>query len=104
MTSIWRDDSGASVQTIKPNWAKIQNVTVSGSSAATSNGMPNGCTLAMLISTTNCWFIKGATAAKDATSIYLGAGVYFYLPISEGEKVAFIQDSAGGTAQVIPAL
>ena len=106
MTQLYCDDVGHRVQTIKPNWAKIQNVTVSGTSAPTTNGMPHGCTLAMLICTTNSWFKSATspTAAKDSTSIYLPAGVYFYLPIAEGEKVAFIQDSAGGTAQVIPAL
>jgi len=106
MTTLYRDDVGGSVQTIKPLWAKIQNVTVSGSSSPTTNGAAHGVSLLMLISTTNCWFKAAAspTAAKDATSIYLPAGVYFYLPVVEGEKVAFIQDSAGGTAQVIPAL
>jgi len=106
LTQLYRDDVGASVQVIKPNKTKMQNVTVSGTSAPTTNGMPHGCTLAMLTSTTNCWFNWGAspTAAKDSTSIQLGAFVFFYLPVSEGDKVAFIQDSAGGTAQVIPAL
>lgn len=109
MSKLFRGDDGGPVQIIQPNWAKIQNVTVSGSSSPTTNGAPHGCTLVMLISTTNCWFRADAqgvtpTAAKDATSIYLPAGVYFYLPATEGTKVAFIQDSAGGTAQVIPAL
>lgn len=106
MTKLYRDDTGSVVQTIYPNLAKVQNVSISGTSAPTTNGSPHGCTLLMLISTTNCWFTWGTspTAAKDATSIYLAAGVYFYLPVTEGTKVAFIQDSASGTAQVIPAL
>ncbi len=107
MSKLFRGDDGGPVQIIQPNFAKIQNVTVSGTSAPTTNTMPHGCTLAMMISTTNCWFNAGAgtpVAAKDNTSIYMPAGVYFYLPVTEAVKVAFIQDSAGGTAQVIPAL
>lgn len=106
MTKLYRDDTGQVVQSVNPNRAKIQDVSVSGTSAATTNGSPHGCTLAMLISTTNCWFDFGTspTATAAAPSIYLPAGVYFYLPVVEGTKVAFIQDSASGTAQVIPAL
>ena len=108
MSGLFRDATGQIVQIINPNFAsgKIQNVSITGTSAPTTNGAPHGCTLLMLISTTNCWFRSGTspTAAKDATSIYLPAGVYFYLPCNEGDKVAFIQDSASGTAQVIPAL
>ncbi len=104
MSKLFRDERGQVVQIIDPNYPKIQTVAVSGSSAQTSNGMPHGCTLAMLVSTTNCWFSTAASAAKDATSIYLNAGTFFYHPCVEGTKFAFIQDSASGTAQVIPAL
>jgi len=112
MSTIYRDESGHLVQAIRPDFANIQNVSVGAASAATTNAVPkddNGQSnrLVMLISTTACWFRVGAnpTAAKDATSIYLPANVYFYQPVIAGsDKVAFIQDSAGGTAQIIPAL
>ena len=107
MTALFNDSNGRTAQIINPNFDsnRIQNVTVSGTSAPTTNAVPDGCRLVMLVSTTNCWFRPGAspTAAKDNTSIYLPAGVYFYLPVTGRAKVAFIQDSAGGTAQVIPA-
>ncbi len=107
MSRLWKDHNGNSVQIIEPDKPNIQNVSVSGSSAPTANPVPKACGLAMLISTTNCWFNWGVapSAAKDTTSIYLPAGVYFYLPVTGGaDKVAFLQDSAAGTAQVIPAL
>ncbi len=106
MSKLSRGDDGEPLQLVGLNYAKIQNVSVSGSSAPTTNGMPHGCTLAILVSTTNCWFkcATSPTAAKDATSIFLAAGVYFYHPCAEGDKFAFIQDSSSGTAQVIPAL
>ncbi len=107
MSQLYRDHNGASAQVIKPDKTTIQNVSISATSAPSSAAVPNACGLVMLISTTNCWFNWGAspTAAKDTTSIYLPAGVYFYLPVTGGtDKVAFIQDSGSGTAQVIPAL
>lgn len=106
MSQLWEDHNGKAVQIINPDKATIQNVSVSGTSAPTTNPVPNSCGLVILISTTNCWFNWGAspTAAKDSTSIYLPAGAYFYLPVAGGvDKIAFIQDSASGTAQVIPA-
>ena len=106
MSRLPRDDTGDTIQVVRLDYANIQNVSVSGTSAATTNGMPHGCTLALLVSTTNCWFrcATTPTAAKDNTSIYLAAGMYFYHPCAANDKFAFIQDSASGTAQVIPAL
>ncbi len=106
MSTLHTGDKGEYLQLVKLDYANIQNVSVSGSSAPTTNQMPGGCTLAILISTTNCWFRCGSspTAAKDNTSIFLAAGVYFYHPCLATDKFAFIQDSSSGTAQVIPAL
>lgn len=104
MSSLARDSNGQIIQAINPH--TIQNVSVAAASAACSNAVGGNTTMVMLISTTNCWFKKAAspTAAKDATSVYLPAGVYYYLPVKGGsDKVAFIRDSADGTAQVIEA-
>lgn len=110
MSRLISDSNGNVVQTIKPNMAKIQNVTTGAGSVPTTNpiegtGAERG-DIAMLISTTDCWFNIGAApvAAKDNTSIFLPAKVYFYIEVKGGvTKVAFIQDSAPGVAQVIPA-
>lgn len=118
MASLYKDENGNLVQTIRPDFANIQNVTVGAASAATASAIPKDANashpmfqgalrLVMIISTTACWFRVGAnpTAAKDNTSIYLPANVYAYVPVLAGtDKIAFIQDAAGGTAQVIPAL
>ncbi len=105
MTKLYCDDTGRTVQVINPNYAKIQNVSFD-SSTPTTTGAPHGCTMVMLIATQDCWFRSGAspTAAASATSIFLPAKVYFYHPVIEGDKVAFIKNTDAGTAQVIPAL
>lgn len=78
-----------------------QNVTVAGASAAVTNAFGSVGDV-RLVSTTNCWvnFGKTPTAAVAANNIYLPAGVVEYFHVSPGEKVAVIQDSAGGTLNV----
>lgn len=106
MSELYRDHNGRVAQLIIPDYLNIQTVSVSGTSAPTSNAVPNACTLLMLWCSQDAYFNVGAspTAVKDATSIPLTAKTYFYLPISQnsGLKVAFIRDSADGTAWVIP--
>jgi hypothetical protein len=105
-STLIKDANGFPVQAIKPDWSNIQNVTTSGTSAATADALPADSSIAMIIATEDVWFIKGAspTAAKDDTSIFLPANTYIFIPVIGGtDKIAFIQDSTGGTAQVIPA-
>lgn len=112
MSSLVRDAQNAVAQFLQPDLSSIQNVSVIVTSAATTNAVSkdtDGKTkrLFMIISTTACWIRWGAspTAAKDNTSVYLPANTYFYLELVGGtDKVAFIRDSADGTAQVIPTL
>ena len=106
MSEQVRGSNGGLFQTINFNYAKIQRVSVSGTSAQTTNGMPHGCTMAMVSCDVDCFMNCAAnpTAVADATSIEVYAKVYFYHPVKEGDKLAFIQKTSAGTAQVIPAL
>lgn len=55
-----------------------------------------------VVCTSNAWINIGAnpTAAAADNSLYMPAGVVEYFHINPGEKVAVIQDSAGGNMVV----
>jgi hypothetical protein len=81
-------------------WSGVSDyVTVSGTSAQ-SAAFGNHTHEVRIVSTTNCHINFGANptaAATDNNGIYLPAGVVEYFHVSPGQKVAAIQDSAGGT-------
>lgn len=79
-----------------------QNVTVSGTSAAVTNAFAATTGDIRVVSTTNCWIAIGAspTATTGAGSSYLPAGAIEYFHVTGGQKIAAIQDSAGGTLNV----
>lgn len=80
-----------------------QNVTIGATTAATTNVISPGIHEIRVVSTTNTWIKIGdgtPTAAAAANNIYLPSGVVEYFHVSPGQKVAGIQDSAGGTLNV----
>lgn len=80
-----------------------QNVTVAASSAATANAFGANTSEIRVVSTTNCWAKIGdgtPTAAAAANNFYLPAGVVEYFHVTPGQRIAVIQDSAGGTLNV----
>ena len=80
-----------------------QNVTVSGSSAQSTAFGTAGIrynVLVRLVSTTNCRFVTGANPTATSTSTYLPAGLVEFTEIKQGDKLAVIQDSAGGTLNI----
>lgn len=79
-----------------------QNATVGAASTAVTNGFAAGIHDVRVVCTTNCWITFGAspTATTGAGSMYLPAGLVEYFHVSPGQKVAVIQDSAGGTLNV----
>lgn len=76
-----------------------QNITVAAASAAVTNAFASGTFEVRIVSTVSCWITFGTspTATAGAGSIYLPAGVVEYFHVSPGQKVAAIQDAAGGT-------
>jgi FtsP/CotA-like multicopper oxidase with cupredoxin domain len=81
-------------------WAGTTDyITVNGTSAQ-SAAISANCSEIRIVSTTNCHINNGANptaAATDNNGFYLPAAVIEYLHVSPGQKVAVIQDSAGGT-------
>ncbi len=83
-----------------------QIVTVSGSNAKFTNAMVINQSYA-LISTTDCWFLIGATgataAAATANNVYLPAGVFVEIKCNDATNgfVHVIQASAGGSACLV---
>lgn len=79
-----------------------QNVTVGAASVPTTAGISANIHDVRLVSTTNCWINVGAapTAAFDVNNMYLPANVVEYLHVTPGQKIAVIQNAAGGTLNV----
>lgn len=77
-----------------------QTVSVSGTSAATTNAVGSYINKVRLRSTTDC-FIKFAKSPTATTSdMFLPAGETEYFDVKPGQKVAAIQSSASGTLYV----
>ncbi len=81
-------------------WSGVSDyITVSGTSAQ-SAAFGSSTSEVRVVSTTNCHISFGASptaAATDNNGIYLPAGVVEYFHVTPGQKLAVIQDSAGGT-------
>lgn len=75
-----------------------QKVTVSDTSAAVSNAFGSGIHKLRIVSDTDCHFVLGASPTATTSDPYLPADTVEYITVSQGEKIAFLQDSAGGNA------
>lgn len=112
------DEHGLTVQASRP--ALSQTLTISGTtapSAAFSVGTPNrynddgtpanaknNTTHIRLVSTTNCWVVFGTTpvaVASAVNALLLPAYTPEYFWVLPGEKVAAIQDTAGGVLNIV---
>ena len=78
----------------------VQTVTVGATSAATTNAVSANTHHVRIVSTTACHYVTGKTPTATTSLSYLPADVVEYVDITPGEKVAFIQNAAGGTAFV----
>jgi hypothetical protein len=81
-------------------WSGVSDyITVNGTSAQ-SAAIGAGISEIRVVSTTNCHINIGqnpTAAATDNNGVYLPASVVEYYHVTPGQKVAVIQDSAGGT-------
>lgn len=79
------------------------DVVAVGAASALSNAMVTN--EIMLVSTTNCWLAFGlaptAVASTDASQ-YLPANIMITIKWNPNDKVAVIQDAAGGFLTVTP--
>lgn len=88
----------AFIQALRPS--TVQTVSISGTSAATSNAVGSETRVIRIIATTACHYIIGASPTATTSDTYLPANTFEYIKINPGEKIAFIQNAASGTAYV----
>lgn len=77
-----------------------QNVTVSGTSAATSNAFSSDATVIRVASTTNCYVTVAATPTATTSHTIVLAGHPEYFLVEPSEKLAALQVSGGGVLSV----
>lgn len=77
-----------------------QNITVAGTSAATSNAMGSQTFKIRIATTTDAYFAIGPTPTATTSDPVLPAGTVDYVKINPGEKVAALQVTAGGVFSV----
>ena len=79
---------------------RTQTVSVSGTSAAITNAVGSGIHVIRMVSSTDCHFALGGAPTATTSDPLLPADTVEYIRINEGEKIAFIQNTAAGTAYV----
>lgn len=78
-------------------WGTTQKVSISGSSAATSNAVGSGIQQVRLMSTVACYIKVAGTPTATTSDPLLAPYVPEYIEIKPGEKVAAITDGASGS-------
>lgn len=97
MSVLARDSNGNVVYVIAPG--VVQKITTSGTTAP-SAAFGTNTTIIRICCTAAVHYTLGAAPVADATMTYLPANVVEYIGVVPGQKIAFIQDSAGGFAFV----
>lgn len=93
---------GQYVGAVQWDYTAAQVIAV-GASAASSAANANASVLC-LVSTTNCWYrIGGTAAAHTAPSVYLPANQIFMLKNVPSAVISVIQDAAAGYLSILPA-
>ena len=78
-----------------------QTVAVAASSARTTNAVGEFVRVAMIYSSTDAYYNLGdATVTATTSNTFIPAGAEHFIQIRGGQRVAFIRDSADGTAKV----
>jgi len=96
MTILAQDGRGLAVQVTSPG--VTQTVSVTGVSAAVANAVVTK--IIRVVCTSDCHYRIGAAPTATTSDPFLPANVVEYVGINSGQKIAFIQNSANGTAFV----
>ncbi len=78
----------------------VQTAAFTASSAAVSNGFGTGVSVIRIIATQDCHFVLGAAPTATTSDSFLPSGAIEYFTVAQGEKIAFIRNTADGTAYV----
>jgi hypothetical protein len=90
------------ISPVRPIAGTGQNITVGAASAASANPFGSATFAVYVSSTTNCHIRIGQTPVAVATDMLVKASdPPLLLKVAPGEKIAAIQDTAGGTLNVI---
>ena len=79
---------------------KTQTVSVSGTSAATTDAFGDSTTTIRVVSTTDCYLKFGAAPVATSSNMLLPANVVEYFAATPGVKLAAIQKTVSGTLYV----
>lgn len=77
-----------------------QTVTVGAASAQITNPVGSQIYVVRIVSSTDCHAVFGTNPTATTNDMAISANREEYFSIKPGQKVAFIQNSAGGTAFV----
>jgi hypothetical protein len=80
-----------------------QNITVAGTTAQATNAFDANTWEIRVCSTTACWINIGVnpTATTGTGSVYLPANWAEFFHVNPGQKIAAIQDTAGGKLNIM---
>jgi hypothetical protein len=97
---LTRDQAGNAMPVLRYS-GTAQNVTVSGTSAATTNAVSVNTHFVRIICTGDSWMTVAAVPVATTGDMYLALDVETVMRVVPGtDKLAFIQDSGAGTCNV----
>jgi len=98
MSSLAQDDRNNVAQVITPGAS--QNVAI-GAASTQSAAFSQSTTMVRVAPTVDCRIALGLNPTADATSMLLFGGQPEVVAVGRGHKVAVIQQSGGGTLNVV---
>lgn len=98
MTILADDRNGRIAQAV--GFGIVQNVSYTGSAAASSSFNSNTMVV-RIVATTDCYVAISANPTATTSSAYLPAGVVEYVRINPGDKISAIRRAQDGTLNVV---
>ena len=80
--------------------ATVQVVTISGTSAPVTNAFGSQTYAVRVVADTDSYITFGASPTATTSDVLLPANTVEYFTVTPGQKIAFIQKTAGGLGNV----
>jgi len=77
-----------------------QSVAYTDTAGAITNAVAAGTYAVRIVATSACYYVIGKTPTATTSDVYLPADTVEIVRINPGEKVSFVQVSAGGNGHV----
>lgn len=84
-------------------WGTVQNVTYTGTAAATASSVSSGVLRVRLLATTDCYVQIGKSPTATTSDVYLPSLSAEYIIVNPGEKISAVQVASGGVLNVTEA-